>query len=486
MIPSSSPGLHELTRADQLIGTPAYMAPEQMLLHSTDERADQFAFCVTLYEAIYGERPYDVLPGAVGSLAATKSLKTAAALPRVPRAAPRGAPVPRWILRVILRGLSDDPAARWPSMDALLRALTRDPRRKWWRLGGVAVTVAAVGVAVAVGARAQSRTRALCHGGAARVERVWSEGARAEVSRAFHETGVSYAATATATITRALDAYARDWATMDDDACAATRLRGDQSEELLDLRTACLSDRLKEMSALVDVVRHADADTVQQASRAAQSLTPLAGCADIAALRSPTPRPRDAASAARVEELAQRLATVKANYGVGRVSEAAKLGDALLADVTPLGFRPLVAEVHFWRGRAYAETGESDRSISAFRDAFAEALASRSDRVLRESAVRLAQEYVYAQKPEDFRTWAEIAESALARSGPDASTENFLAHVRCVAMWQSGAVQSRLACLEKYTVKVERQRPLDDWELVTIGLAANDAGELARGVAWRG
>ncbi|MCA9687455.1 MAG: serine/threonine protein kinase, partial [Myxococcales bacterium] len=47
----------ELTRAGALIGTPAYMAPEQFDSRDTDARSDQFSFCVTLWEALHGERP---------------------------------------------------------------------------------------------------------------------------------------------------------------------------------------------------------------------------------------------------------------------------------------------------------------------------------------------------------------------------------------------------------------------------------------------
>ncbi len=483
LVPSSSPGLAEVTRADQLIGTPAYMAPEQMRREPTDERADQFAFCVTLYEALYGVRPFEVSPEALASAASTADLSTLATS-RVPRGQPRGTKVPTWIHRVLMRGMRDDPAARWPKMDDLLVAITRDPMRKWRRAAiGVAVAAAFGGAVFAV-ERGQNRVRAMCIGGEARVASVWGASARADVVGAFAKTGVSYADTATHTITQALDSYAHEWATMDDDACAATRLRGEQSNDVLDLRTACLSDRLKELSALVDVVRHADVETVQQAARASQSLGPLADCADIAALRAPTPRPRDPAAAAKVEELRARLAMVQANYAVGRATDAAKLGDALLVDAKAVDFGPLVSQVDFWRGRAFAGLGDSDNSIPAFRDAFTIALASRSDRVLRESASRLAQEYIYASDVKAFAIWAQVADAAIARTGPDPDAENFLAHVRCVAMWQTGAVQSRLACLEKYTQRVERKRKPNDWELVTMGLAASDAGDLTKGVEY--
>jgi tetratricopeptide (TPR) repeat protein/predicted Ser/Thr protein kinase len=482
LVPSSKPAFEEVTRADQLVGTPAYMAPEQMRRERADERSDQYAFCVTLYEALYGKRAFDPPTGPVGSAASTADLSTVTAK-RVLRPPPRATKVPSFVQRAVARGLSEDPSERFASLDQLLRALTDDPRVRW-RRAAAGVAVAAV-LAVSAGGAidAQRAARAMCHAGRD-IDAVWGPAQRAEVARAFAATGAPYADTATRSLTKALDDYATKWAAMDDDACAAARLRGEQSTEVLDLRMACLSDRRKELAALVDVVRHADVDTVQQASRATQSLGPIDECADIAALRAPTPRPRDPAAARAIDDLQRRLAIVEANYAVGKSAEAAKLAEALLEEAKATGFGPLVADVAYWRARSYADQGDSDRSIPAFREAFAFALGSRSERTLRWAAARLAQEYIYATDHASYEYWAEIAEQALARSGPDTEHEDFVAHLRCVAMWATGGLQSRLACLEKYGAKVERTRPLNAWELVTVGLAASDAGELARGVEY--
>ena len=109
------------------------MAPEQFLGERGDERSDQFSFCVALYEALYGERPFagdDMLSISVN--VTTEQL----------RPLPKDRGVPTWVRRVILRGLKVEPAARWESMAALIRALRersgrqasrRRLDRRWWR-----------------------------------------------------------------------------------------------------------------------------------------------------------------------------------------------------------------------------------------------------------------------------------------------------------------------------------------------------------------
>ena len=108
----------QLTQTGVFLGTPAYMAPEQFLLRkTTDARADQFSFCIALYEALYGERPF-----AGDNIRALIAEVTQGKL----REAPKGSRVPAWLRRLLLTGLRPDPKDRYPSMDALLRELGRD------------------------------------------------------------------------------------------------------------------------------------------------------------------------------------------------------------------------------------------------------------------------------------------------------------------------------------------------------------------------
>src|SRR5262249_12926978 len=97
-----------------IAGTPAYMAPEQLAGAPADARTDQFAFCVTLWEALFGERPF---------AGETVFELAAAVMAGELRAPPRGAKVPQWLRRVCSRGLAGRADDRWPSMQALLAEL---------------------------------------------------------------------------------------------------------------------------------------------------------------------------------------------------------------------------------------------------------------------------------------------------------------------------------------------------------------------------
>ncbi|PCC67314.1 Serine/threonine protein kinase [Nannocystis exedens] len=126
-----------LTQTGAVLGTPAYMAAEQFAGARGDAKTDQFSFCAALYEALYGQRPF--------AGADVQALATAVAEGRV-RAPKTGQEVPAWLQRVVLRGLQPDPAARWPSMDALLSALqpaeARLRGRLAWAVGSTAALLA--------------------------------------------------------------------------------------------------------------------------------------------------------------------------------------------------------------------------------------------------------------------------------------------------------------------------------------------------------
>jgi predicted Ser/Thr protein kinase len=130
-----------LTHTGTLLGTPAYMAPEQLRGKRADARSDVFGFCVALFEALYGERPF--------AGATVSELQAAIEAERVP--APRARlHVPRWVRRVLVRGLRLAPEQRFESMQGLLDALQRGrAAARWQRIGtlvGASVALALLAV----------------------------------------------------------------------------------------------------------------------------------------------------------------------------------------------------------------------------------------------------------------------------------------------------------------------------------------------------
>ncbi|MEM6994543.1 MAG: serine/threonine-protein kinase, partial [Myxococcota bacterium] len=108
-----------MTADGTVMGTPAYMSPEQHMGIRVTAASDQFSFCVALWEALYGERPF-----AGDNL----TVLTANVMQGKLRAVPAASEVPAWIHAAVVRGLSVDDDKRHSGMDALLQVLSHDPR----------------------------------------------------------------------------------------------------------------------------------------------------------------------------------------------------------------------------------------------------------------------------------------------------------------------------------------------------------------------
>ncbi|MGB1278129.1 MAG: serine/threonine-protein kinase, partial [Nannocystaceae bacterium] len=127
-----------LTSTGAVMGTPAYMAPEQHLGTPVTPRTDQFNFCVALYEGLYGQLPFptDNLAKLVDSVISGSVTPP-----------PAGSGVPQWVQNLVRKGLAVDPDARHESMEELLRALTRDPAKRRRRVLSLGALVGVVAIA---------------------------------------------------------------------------------------------------------------------------------------------------------------------------------------------------------------------------------------------------------------------------------------------------------------------------------------------------
>jgi predicted Ser/Thr protein kinase len=166
--PGSLPGI---TATGALLGTPAYMAPEQWSGGMVTPATDQFAFCVALWEALAGDRPYH-----------GETLDELRAQAALGPAALDASQIPRRLRAILRRGLDPDPAERWPSMDALLTRIVRVERRPGIALGiGIGAVVAAGVLVLALRAGDHLVARPRCQPSAFDPGQVWSPAARAGV-----------------------------------------------------------------------------------------------------------------------------------------------------------------------------------------------------------------------------------------------------------------------------------------------------------------
>ncbi len=268
-----------LTRSGSLLGTPAYMAPEDA--KELDARSDQFSFCVSLYEALYGERPF-----AGATLLALK----AAVLDGKIRPPPPAATVPAWLRTVVVRGLSRHPEHRWPDMESLLRQLDRDPGRTWRKAAYGGIAALSIGGALAWSMQGSSSPPP-CGGGEARVSELWNETRAQGLQHGFAAAAPNAWSGPYAGFTAALDLFTTAWAQGYEDACRAHRVRGEQSDTLFDRRMRCLQRRLEVVDAIVEVLEAPDASMVAAAERAGGSFPDLRTCADVDALAVAVPPP---------------------------------------------------------------------------------------------------------------------------------------------------------------------------------------------------
>jgi tetratricopeptide (TPR) repeat protein/tRNA A-37 threonylcarbamoyl transferase component Bud32 len=390
-----------LTQAGTYMGTPAYMAPEQQMMQAADARSDQFAFCVALYEGLHGARPF---PGKTAA-----ELRRQIVLGRI-SPPPRDSTAPEWLRAVVLRGLSTEPAGRFPSMTALLTALRRDPserRRKWMLVGAAGLVVSGL-----LGALVVLRSTGP---GCARVDDdlagVWDDARRDEVRAAFAATGVPFSAQALASVERGLFVFAGAWTRQARARCEAnlSAASADVASAADELGELCLERRRVELRALVDVLARADATTVEHASAAVDRLRDPDLCADPRALASElasAPLPADRTIAAAVFALRERLAEVRFLELAGRYDEGLARAAPLVDDARRLGDPPALAEALLQRAVLLGRKADYPEADEALMAALAEAERAGYHALRAEAMVHRIELVGFHQaKPERVAEW---------------------------------------------------------------------------------
>ena len=334
----------DIENAREIAGTPRYMAPEQLAGDALTPAVDQFALCVALREALVE-------------------------------------PVPRYLARAIARGTERDPAARFPSMRALIAALEADPARRWRRIGAVAVAGVAVAGAFAIGANREDKT---CSGPP---PGTLDTGARAKALSHIATLG-AFAASAVPSLTAKLEAAEKSWLAEHRNACLA-HARGTLTTALYERRLTCLARAAATLDAASELLATSTPASFPDAQVATDAIVPAASCAKVdrslivPPLANVEHAVRDAAAAieqARLFAAASHADAIKRAVAARTVAEAT-------------GYAPVLARALLVEGRARMVLADAD-AASVLDRAGRLALANRDDATAVEAYARHA--YVIA------------------------------------------------------------------------------------------
>ncbi len=387
-----------VTRTGALAGTPAYMAPEQLDGAPPDPLADQWSFCVSLYEMLWGRRPFQG-PDFQRLAAAIRSGSIPA-----PPARPR---VPRALRRVLRRGLCVDPQQRFDSMTSLLSAMRRAvywPRRVAWV---VLPTAAASALAVAT-VPSSPDAADYCEQNERRLDALWDGERRATIAEAFDHSGLAYAATSWERVRSRIDQFAGELRTAQRQACEA-----EQRGETDDGRMLCVHRRFAELSRLVHLLENADASTVEHAVEATGALERLASCDD----QPGPPAPSDPERRRELQQIEALLARSHVATEIGRDDEARELAEVAARRADAHSLRWQQAEAQMARATAADDDGNATSALEAFQAAFSAGLAAGHESVVARAAMGIAGLSGRTGDFEEADRWLGLAAAATERRG---------------------------------------------------------------------
>lgn len=399
-----------LTATGALLGTPSYMALEQLRSERVDGRADLFAFAVTLWEALFGVRPF-----AGASLA---EMGANIYHQRFVDPGPRLRAMPRGLVAVLTCALAARPEDRQQNLDELLlalRAFHAPPVRRRSRIARslvlVAVTVAA-GVAV-WGTLGRDRCRL------ASFDQTWMVRFRPAVLTLVGSAKSPAAiALAQQTLT-ALDRYARRLDEARQDVCEATFVQRRQSEQTFDAQSECLLRRQRRLELLVGSLKSETMDW-RRAVELAASLDDPGACRSATAIAQS--RDLDAKERARLlAEIDRALDDLQ----FSRFVVAAERLERAIVDARHLGDDAAVAEALLAQSQLRRYQGDREAARVSVNEAIATALTARS-RELAFKGYVLAVRLAYVEDAErlvrNFE-WLRAATGAHARHRAQLYTE---------------------------------------------------------------
>ena len=471
----------DVTLAGSLVGTPAYMAPEQLRRVQAGAPADVFAFCVMVWEAVHGARPF--AGDTFDALAANVVQGRIAAPPR--------SEAPRWLDAVLRRGLAVDPALRFPHMDALLAALARGRARATWRrrallgaglaLGVSAVVLGAWGVQVA----AREQQLAACAALGDEVDLRWNEATRERLRRVFVASELPFAADLEARTSRWLDGWSTEWRRVRVDTCVRHAVDATWSADLRARADDCLHESLLDFAAQLDALAVAGRQVALLAPEAAAAMSSARACGEVRVLELRPALPDGERGV--LGDLRGAFARVRALHRLGQTKEGLTAARAALDVARALAWPPAVAEARLLLGSLEKANGEFTAAALTTEDAYFEAAGAGAREVEADAAILLvALAGVDLGRRDDALRWGRLARLALAAVGGegrtlrDANLRNNLALTRETAGDEPGARAELEAAVELFAEALGPDHPDTTSADYNLAILLSIAGEAER------
>lgn len=382
--PANAPASDVLTKPGAIMGTPAYMAPEQARGEPVDARADQFSFAKSLREAL-GE----VFPSALEPL--------------------------------IARAMSDEPDDRFPAMEPLLDELARVRRgnRRTWIAVGIAGAIAGAAVLAFGLGHARQTADDPCPAPRAQLGAAWGPFREAALMGSAVAVDPRQGPARVDAARRLLDPYVEQWASLSVQTCRATRVEHTQSDTLFDLHMRCLDRRLAELSGSVDRIFSASNPAQLDTSVAAlPQLTTVSSCADTERATRELDLPLDPVARLTAESLAARIQAIELDRRSDRLGGLTERARAVVADAQNLGHPSTLVAALAVQLRSNTTTNETTDLETIARELTQQAARAHRDEDEAFAWTELVEILGNVRgKPEEGLALVPVANAAILRAG---------------------------------------------------------------------
>ena len=417
-----------VSRGSAPIGTPAYMAPEQHELELPTASSDIYSFCVSLWEGLYGNRPF--VADTVWKLAGAKYDLDAVVTPE--------SDVPARIERALRIGLAPESDHRWRSMNELLEHLGT-PRRRWgWAVLGLGV----IGLGLLPALAKPPADGVEC---GEDLGDVWNAVRAEALDRKVTVDGKEFASDTSARLTARLDELSRSWSDTYARTCSQDEQLPVSTEEIHE----CLDVARAEIEAFVGGVlgtENLDPTVMLTLVDAVGRIRDPASCTAPSPRPAPSTKPVDA-DAARA--LHREIASLCISTRIGDDPESLiEAWNTVNAEADALGDQSRIAEARFELGMAFLVAGDPNAAVEPLQAAYYTAHAAGYDAMAAHAAVRLAG--LYADELADANhadAWLELSNVSLQRHGASPIQSARTGAFRCQVLEVLGRYEEALdAC----------------------------------------